>query len=80
MTNITTQQIEARLRNTFTNVSPLHRINAAIVDNAPDQRVSSHIPFMGLTLVVGCYAIDATEESEYNRFLYIPETSDMFHF
>ena len=80
MKALTMTQIKNRLTESFENVSPLIRIDSKTAA-IPGSRVSWHSSFEGLTLVVGCYPLgDDLETCDYQRFLYIPQTSDTFTF
>jgi len=80
MRTLSTTQIQNRLTESFTNVSPLSRIDSTTAA-IPGSMANWHATFEGLTLVVGCYPLgDDLENCDYQRFLYIPQTSDTFTF
>ncbi len=77
---ISTSQILTRLSKSFNGVSALVKIDSSLPEKYGTM-VSGHIPFEGLTLICGCYPLgELSEDCDYQRFLYIPETDDTFHF
>lgn len=81
MQTVTTNQIKERLTNSFNDVKQLAEINAEIPKNAAHAHTVTVITFLGLQLICGCYSLtDDTENGDYQRFLYIPETKQAFTF
>lgn len=81
MKTVTKNQIKERLTNSFNDVKPLAEINAEAPKNAAHTHTVTVINFLGLQLFCGCYSLtDDTENGDYQRFVYIPETKQAFKF
>lgn len=80
MIQITTTQIKTRLEKSFNDVKNLNPIELSVIEASPEVRTVTVLDLEGLTIVVGVYAENSSDESDYKRFAYMEQVKKTYLF